>query len=62
MPCMLVVEPPSSFSAPKISYKSGAIEDTNSSDVTPGIREEACKILEGGTEAFQLREQRYSLP
>jgi len=48
--------------SPKISYRSGAIEDTNTDGTAPGIREEACKILEGGTEAFQLREQRYALP
>jgi predicted ATPase len=47
---------------PKIVYRSGALEDTNSEASAPGIREEVCKILEGGTVAFQLREQRYSLP
>ena len=26
-----------------------------------GIREEVCRILEGGTKAFQLREARYAL-
>jgi predicted ATPase len=46
---------------PKIAYRSGALEDTNSSGPTLGIREEVCKILEGGTEAFQLRERRYEL-
>jgi len=44
---------------PKIVYKAGAIEDTA---ITPtGIREDVCAILEGGTEAFQRRERKYSL-
>ncbi len=47
--------------APKIAYRSGALEDTNRGGPVQGIREEVCKILEGGTEAFQLREQRYAL-
>jgi len=46
---------------PKIVYRSGALEDTNPPGPVFGIREEVCKILEGGTEAFQLREQRYAL-
>ena len=46
---------------PKLCYRSGAIENTNSSGPIQGIREEVCKILEGGTEAFQRREQRYAL-
>ncbi|HUU14686.1 MAG TPA: AAA family ATPase [Terriglobia bacterium] len=46
---------------PKLSYRSGALEDTNPGGPVQGIREDACKILEGGTEAFQLREQRYAL-
>ena len=32
--------------SPKISYRSGALEDTNPGGPTPGIREEVCKILE----------------
>jgi DNA repair exonuclease SbcCD ATPase subunit len=47
--------------SPKIVYRAGALEDTNPSGPVVGIREEACKILEGGTKAFQLREQRYSI-
>jgi energy-coupling factor transporter ATP-binding protein EcfA2 len=47
---------------PKIVYRSGSLENTNGEADAPGIREEVCKILEGGTVAFQLREQRYSLP
>jgi len=46
---------------PKIVYRSGALEDSNPTGPVVGIREEACKILEGGTKAFQLREQRYSI-
>jgi hypothetical protein len=48
-------------SSPKIVYRAGSLEDTNPSGPIVGIREEACKILEGGTKAFQLREQRYSI-
>ncbi len=47
--------------APKIVYRSGALEDSNPAGPIFGIREEGCKILEGGTKAFQLREQRYSI-
>ena len=45
---------------PHISYRSGALEN-----VTPkesGIRQQVCRILEGGTYAFLKRERRYSLP
>jgi wobble nucleotide-excising tRNase len=47
--------------SPKVSYRSGALEDTNPTGPTVGIKEEVCKILEGGTKAFQLREQRYAI-
>ena len=47
--------------SPKICYRSGALEDTNPNGPVQGIREEVCKILEGGTEAFQLREKRYAI-
>lgn len=47
--------------SPKIGYRSGSLEDSNPAGPIVGIREEACKILEGGTKAFQLREQRYSI-
>jgi hypothetical protein len=47
--------------SPKIAYRAGALEDTNPAGPVIGIREEACKILEGGTKAFQLREQRYAI-
>ena len=46
---------------PKITYRSGPLEDTNPTGPAHGIREEVCNILEGGTEAFQRREQRYAL-
>jgi len=46
---------------PKISYRAGALENTNGDGSPPGLREEVCNILEGGTEAFQRREQRYAL-
>jgi DNA repair exonuclease SbcCD ATPase subunit len=45
---------------PKITYRSGPLEDTNPVGPIHGIREEVCKILEGGTEAFRLRERRYA--
>jgi hypothetical protein len=38
----------------KISYTSGAIEE-------PFIREKAIKVLEGGTEAFRKRQQKYRI-
>jgi hypothetical protein len=46
---------------PKLGYHSGALEDTNPG-APLGIREEVCRILEGGTKAFQMREARYALP
>ena len=45
---------------PKIVYRSGALEDTSPA-TKDGIREEVCKVLEGGTEAFQVRENRYAI-
>ncbi len=47
---------------PKIGYQGGALEDTNADPAHPGIREQVCKILEGGAEAFRRREERYALP
>jgi predicted ATPase len=47
--------------SPKIKYRSGSLENTNSIGPSFGIRENVCSILEGGTEAFRLREQRYAL-
>lgn len=45
-----------------ITYKSGAIENTFSAGHAshPGIRELCCDILEGGTEAFSMRDKRYA--
>jgi hypothetical protein len=45
---------------PKISYRAGSLENTHR-EPPLGIREEVCRILEGGTKAFQLREARYDL-
>jgi hypothetical protein len=44
---------------PRITYTMGALE--NSEDDGTGIRQHACRILEGGAEAFRNRESRYSL-
>lgn len=46
-----------------ISYRSGAIENTFTlgHEKYPGIRELACDILEGGTEAFSMRDRRYAM-
>jgi AAA domain, putative AbiEii toxin, Type IV TA system len=44
---------------PTIRYVSGAIENT--APTTPGIRQQICRILEGGERAFQKRERRYAL-
>jgi hypothetical protein len=43
---------------PKILYRGGALEESSTSP--PGVRELVCAILEGGTEAFLRREQKYS--
>lgn len=45
-----------------ITYKSGSIENTFSEGHVshPGIRELCCDILEGGTEAFSMRDKRYA--
>lgn len=45
-----------------ITYKSGAIENTFAygHPQHPGIKELCCDILEGGTEAFSMRDRRYS--
>ena len=47
---------------PRIVYTSGSLENTSTNPAAPGIRERVCQILEGGTEAFQKREEKYSLP
>jgi hypothetical protein len=46
---------------PRIRYRSGALENT-SAEPNPGIREEVCHVLEGGVDAFRIRENRYDLP
>lgn len=54
----------------RFEYVSGALENTfelDQSQETPillrkGIRQHVCEILEGGQEAFQKREQKYSFP
>lgn len=45
---------------PRIQYRAGSLEDTG---IAPddGIREEVCRVLEGGITAFQLREKRYAI-
>lgn len=44
---------------PYISYRSGALENDHPSE--HGIREQVCRILEGGSDAFLRRERRYAL-
>lgn len=46
---------------PKLVYRCGALEDTHPTATVVGIREDVCKVLEGGSKAFQLRERRYDL-
>lgn len=51
---------PASQPYPLIHYASGALEHTDmSSDM--GIREAVCLFLEGGKDAFRVRENRYAL-
>jgi len=45
---------------PHITYKSGSLE--NNTPEETGIRQQVCRILEGGADAFLKRERRYSLP
>jgi hypothetical protein len=44
---------------PHMTYYSGSLE--NNTPEETGIRQQVCRILEGGSEAFQKRERRYSL-
>jgi len=44
---------------PHITYQMGALEDCTPEGA--GIRQRACRILEGGDVAFQRRESRYSI-
>ena len=44
---------------PHITYQSGALENNTPED--QGIRQQVCRILEGGSDAFRKRERRYDL-
>jgi hypothetical protein len=44
---------------PHITYQMGSLE--NGTTEQPGIRQAACRILEGGDIAFQTRENRYAI-
>jgi energy-coupling factor transporter ATP-binding protein EcfA2 len=44
---------------PHMTYQSGALENTSPEE--RGIRQQVCRILEGGADAFLKRERRYSL-
>src|SRR4029453_10541664 len=44
---------------PYITYRSGSLENNTPEDL--GIRQQVCRILEGGSDAFLKRERRYSL-
>lgn len=44
---------------PHIAYRMGALENSNPDGT--GIRQQACRILEGGADAFRNRENRYAL-
>ena len=44
---------------PYITYRSGSLENNIPKD--QGIRQQVCRILEGGSDAFRKRERRYSL-
>ena len=45
---------------PHITYQSGPLENNTPED--QGIRQQVCRILEGGSDAFRKRERRYALP
>ncbi len=45
---------------PHITYQSGTLENNMPED--RGIRQQVCRILEGGSDAFRKRERRYALP
>lgn len=44
-----------------LSYTSGALEHTSGDYADPGTRENVCRILEGGEEAFRQRERKYGM-
>ena len=45
---------------PHITYQSGELGNTMPED--QGIRQQVCRILGGGSDAFRKRERRYALP
>ena len=52
----------------RFQYVNGALEETHAKDndepsvlYSQGIREHVCEILEGGVEAFKIREQKYGI-
>ena len=45
---------------PHITYRAGPLEENVPGQ--HGIRQQVCRILEGGSDAFRQREQRYALP
>ena len=45
---------------PHITYRAGPLEHNDPEN--QGIRQQVCRILEGGSDAFRQREQRYALP
>jgi hypothetical protein len=44
---------------PHITYQSGSLENNIPPDA--GIKQQVCRILEGGVDAFRRRERRYAL-
>lgn len=44
---------------PHITYSAGSLENNTPAD--QGIRQQVCRILEGGSDAFRKREMRYAL-
>ena len=46
----------------QILYEPEARVSIGEDPARPGIRERVCQVLEGGTEAFRKREEKYSLP
>jgi energy-coupling factor transporter ATP-binding protein EcfA2 len=46
-------------SLPHIKYQAGSLENTSPAE--QGIREQVCRLLEGGADAFVKRERRYSI-
>ena len=42
-----------------LNYTSGALEHASGDYTDPGTRENVCRVLEGGEEAFRQREKKY---